>query len=440
MPHIAIEERSELNERTDEYVVTLNEHLMAPFVSNLSDLPPSEIKYYLALLLACIENEPNPEEHILLLGQVDALIRTVKNLNNEPHNAEENLARIIDALHDLIYVSKMKTPSHSMKKAIIGCVSSILSFIIGVIAGAAGFFIGLFGAPKYVENYQFTNSLNGAGLGIVTGWALGAFAGTRLVSVAAQSPFERKLEFCINSLEKVTKELPTKQPWNHYYEETKQYLLDTFFKDTPADEQQEVFEAFLASEQSFQVCTTSAKFIDKQLKGNLGHHFLIRYTINGVTDIPIAFDGREGLRTPNFVDQSETPRTVSGAKLFEMMVLDRELQVTNPWNLNFISKHYDIGSNDCRTFVDKILIGTNQAPTQISRFNSSIDKPLANHLVGPAMKFFSKTKETELHPFIKHFDDGRNHPEVRANRWEGKSKKKEPAVIAESLETVQPGL
>ena len=221
-------------------------------------------------------------------------------------------------------------------------------------------------------------------------------------------------------------ELQSKKTQKEYYEETKKYIMDTFCKKITLDaegkeqieetselEKEQLFNTFIESEQQkFQVCTTTAGYISKHLKGYLGHHTLIRYKINGIKNEPLEYVFGPK-KTPGYVDQYETERTVSGKKLFEMIMLDRTLQETHT-GLRNAGRTYEIGSNDCRNYVDKILIGTGQPPTLISRFNKTTDRFYASKIVAPLISFFSRTKETEFRPFLEHFKDG-NEPEIHTN-------------------------
>lgn len=382
-------------------------------LQNLKKLPPTEMHYYFALLVASIENEPNPEKHTHLIIKADEVIKKLNQYYEDIRNqAKPDLTEVTTALNELIIQSRMQATPHNVKMAILSVCSVVSGFIVGAIGAVSGFLAGL------LSNYNVTGNLRASGLGFITGLALGAYAGSRCPNMVFQSSFERKLEFCINSIDKVGKELPTKKLYEEYAAETKQYILDVFFEDTPEDEKEAAFNAFLESDnQQFQVSTTTAGFIDRELKGHLGHHNLIAYSINGKQDIPMEYGSR--YKTPGFFDQNESPRVVTGKKLFDMLVLDRILQETYEYTLNGFLKDYDIGSNDCRTYVDKLLIGTGQAPTQINRFNSTTDKWTGTHIIGPIVRFFSKTQEMELKPLIKHYKDDPNapDPEIKARKW-----------------------
>lgn len=387
-------------------------------LQHLKQLPPTELHYYFALLVASIENESNPERHTHLIVNAINVIKKLNQFYVDVHNqSKPDLTEVTTALNALILSSNMQTTSQKVKKAAIVVCSVVLGFIIGVVGIVVGLLGGLF------SDYTIIGNVRAAGLGFLTGLVLGAFVGVRCPDLVFQSSFERKLEFCINSIDKVAKELPFKKTHVEYEAETKQHILDVFFKDTPDAEKEAAFNAFLKSNnEHVQVSTTSAGFITAKLKGHLGHHNLIKYSINGKLDIPMEYGDR--IKTPGFFDQNEAPRVITGKKLFDMLVMDRMLQETYPYNAKDIVNDYDIGSNDCRTYIDKILIGTGQAPTQIKRFNPDIDKWSGTNIIGPIIRFFSKTKEMELMPFVKYYKQDPNDPDpvITARKWTGKKK------------------
>lgn len=391
-------------------------------LQNLKKLPPTELHYYFALLVSSIANESNPEQHTYLLVKANNVITKLNQFyrdieNESKSNKKPDLTKVTEAINALIISSKMQSIPHKMKKAALTVCSVLLGFIVGVAGAVAGTLGGLF------SDYTVIGNLRAAGLGFVSGLGLGAFVGARCPELVFQGSFERKLEFCINSIDKVGKELRFKKTHAEYEADTKQYILDVFFKNTPEADKEEAFKAFLKSDkEQIQVSTTTAGFISASLKGHLGHHNLIAYSINGRSAIPMEYGDR--IKTPSFFDQNESPRVVTGKKLFDMLLLDLMLQETYPYKFNDIVHDYDIGSNDCRTHVDKLLIGTGQCPTQIKRFNPEIDKWSATKIIGPIVRFFSKTKEMELMPFVRHYKKEVNEsdPVITARKWTGKKK------------------
>jgi hypothetical protein len=355
----------------------------------IKNLPSTEFNYYIAVLLASIKNEKNSKKYIYLLENINSLCKEVKNFYDRQLN-EQDIDPMINALNDLIKASSMKSIPHHIKRNLINVCSVVVCIITGFIGSIVGFTLGF-----------FSKILGGFSLGLLSGLAIGGLVGVRATNKLFQSDIDIKVEFAINNLARLQNELTDRKSIQEYEEDTKDYILKTFFSEIDDNEKEEHFERFLQSNQEFEICTTSAGHIAKSLKGNLGHHALIRFKINGVKHIPIEFGDR--LKTPNFVDQSETKRVVSGQKLFEMLILDRRLQESHGGTSNAI-KIYDIGSDDCRTYVDKILIGTGQDPTKIGRFSKN-DTTIGRKIVEPLITFFSKIKQDELHTLLENPDD-----------------------------------
>lgn len=361
----------------------------------LSTLPFNEITYYMNVLLASIKNGKNPERHIELLQKTIPLINAVRMFYDDPENIATNIEAVNQAINTLISVSNMKTLPHTIKRALFGICGAIMAILAGVTLGFSGLLVGVF------SNYTIIGNIRGAGLGFLSGLAIGILIGSRCPTKLFQSTIDTKVEFCCDNILRLQGELTGRKTIQQYELDTKKYIQDTFFKDT--SDKEEAFNNFLINTQKFQVCTKTAGHVSKQLKGHLGHHTLIRFSINNVTDLPIEFGDRN--RTPKNVDQSEKYREVSGQVLFKMLSLDRMLQETHESNITNGLRIYDIGSDDCRTYVDKILLGTGQDPTKIGRFNPKNDSIIGRKVVGPLIGFFSKTNETDLHGLIDNPND-----------------------------------
>ena len=377
---------------TTNQTETETQTLINTIKTSLSTLPFNEFTYYMNVLLASIKKEKNPEKHIELLQKALPLIGAVRTFYTDPENIEANIVTVNEAVKALITVSNMKTLPHKMKKALFGICGAIMAILAGVILGLSGFLVGVF------SNYTIIGNIRGAGLGFLSGLAIGILIGSRGPMKLFQSAINTKIEFCCSNILRLQGELTERKSIEHYKLETKKYIINQFFEG-----KESLFNDFLTSEQQFQVCTTTAGHFSKRLKGHLGHHTLIRFSINNVTHLPIEFGDRK--RTPIHVDQSEKPRNVTGQVLFEMLSLDRMLQDTHESNFTNGLRLYDIGSDDCRTYVDKILLGTGQDPTKIGRFNPQNDSIIGRRVVGPLIGFFSKTKETDLHGLIENPND-----------------------------------
>lgn len=403
-------------------------------LNNLKMLPPTELHYYFALLVASIENESNREKYVHLIDNANIAVEQLNKFYGDVNNqGKADLEPVLNAINALIISSKTQNISHKIKKAILAVCSVLLGLVIGTVGAAVGFLGGL------LSDYTIIGNIRSSGFGFLTGMLIGAFIGSRTIDLIFQSSFERKLEFCMMHLHKVGKELLSKKTYQEYEAQTKQFVLDTFFKETPEAEKEAAFNAFLSStKEQFQVSTTTAGFVSSALKGHVGHHTLIAYSINGKYHIPMEF-GIKAKKTPSFFDQNESKRVVTGKKLFDMLVLNNILQETYEYTFKGILIDYDLGSNDCRTYVDKLLIGTNQAPTRLPRFNSKIDKFTGNYIIGPIVRFFSKTNEMEMAPLIPHYKADPNEPDpvLTERKWTGRKKEARIVEEASDLPTVR---
>lgn len=371
--------------------------LIANVKTELNELPANEFTYYMAMLLVSIQSEAQPGKNRHVLEKTLPLIQNIKQFYNDPENLEQNIIQVTHAVNELINASATSTLSRKSKNALLKLCGAVLAMVTGITFGMAGLTAGLF-----LQNSLIVN-VKGAGLGLLSGFTIGALIGYRSPTKLFCSSLDIKLSFCIDSITRLRDELKDRKTQEEYQIETKKYILDTFFVNVPEELKEAAFTEYLTKDQEFQICTNSAGHISASLKGHLGHHSLIRFKINGIKDIPIEFGDR--IKTPNHVDQFEKPRKVSGQILFEMLTLDRMLQDTHKSTIKNAIRLYDIGSDDCRTYVDKILIGTGQEPTKIGRFSHQNDTFIGRKLVAPVIGFFSKTNEKDLHRLIDNPED-----------------------------------
>lgn len=387
----------------------------------IKNLPPHELSYYLALLAAAIHNETSPEKHIRLLVSLNDLSTALDDFYKNARTPEQmttKLEGLAVCLNTLIMHAKTETLPRKMQKIILNICAAVTAFVSGIIGGILGLTIGIFSQLNFFK---------GAYLGLVAGLVIGSTIGFRIPGQLFFEKFPAKLEFILTGIKKTSAELensidkifisplsmgtdnPYAEPsYNFYQNETKKYIIDTFFKESIDKEAS--FSVFLQSPQSFRVCSKQASYLGGNFKGSAGHHLFIKFKINGLYDIPIEFGERK--RTPKWADQAETERQVSGQKLFAMLALDRQLQETHVMDLKFECESFQAGDNDCLTYVDKILIGTQQSPTKMKRFVASIDTWAGDKIIGNLFRLFRKTAETELDAVTPSYTDG-NDPQVQ---------------------------
>lgn len=386
--------------------------LRIDLITNLKQLPPTELHYYFTVLFASIEREPNPQQHIdLIIKMNDALIGLNQYFKGNEESKEAGLVKVFAAINALVLASEVNSAPQQLKKVILAFCSLACGVVLGIVGAVSGVVGGL------LSDYTIVGNIRASVVGFLPGLVIGGYVGSRFPYKLSQSNLINELTFCINGIIKVSNELPSKNTYGHYEQETKKYILEQFFKATPKAEQDAEFKKFLEStDQQFTVCTTTAGFISPVYKGYVGHHNLIKFSINGVTHTPMEYGDR--LKTPTFFDQEESSRLVSGRKLFDMLVLDRIMQETNKYTkLNFI-RYFEMGSKDCQTYINKLLIGTGQAPTQIPRFNSIIDKEAGTKVIGPLIRFFTPVRDDTVHRLVKDYiKPETKDPVLYMRRW-----------------------
>jgi hypothetical protein len=362
----------------------------------IDNLPPNELNFYLVLLLETIKEELDKEKLNLvmiknLMSKTDLLIDALKNCYNDKENDELRLS-LAKALKDLVDTSALYTFPKKVKLALL----NICGLVIAAIASLTGGLITSIAAMA-AKNPTVPWFRRGE-LGFFSGSSVGLIAGYRAPRIALRSKIDIKIQHCLDHIQRVVGELKERKTQEDYYKQTKKQLFEKYFTGTDEEKEQQ-FTHFLQTEQAFQVCTTTAGHITKDLKGYLGHHALIRFKISNIAG-HIEYGYNE---VPAFVDQCEPERQVTGEKLFEMLMLHNQLRETHLTTLRAAISFYQAGNNDCRTYIDKILIGTHQIPSKVGRFGK-LDKPIAQSLVGPLMEYVSDLPAAALHSLIDNSD------------------------------------
>lgn len=124
------------------------------------------------------------------------------------------------------------------------------------------------------------------------------------------------------------------------------------------------------------------------MKGVIGHHSFIKFAINNTGKTKtIEFGGPSDLETD--ISQIEARKT-TGAQLIRMLAMHRLLQQEYSLslkNLPTIFQRYVAGTNDCHTYVDKILQAVGEPPSKITRFLKQDNA--FGRVIGSLFQFFS---------------------------------------------------
>jgi hypothetical protein len=355
-------------------------------VTIIKKLPHTEFNYYLVLLLAIVDEESEQQRKEALLVKIDNYVTHLKTFYHAPETAL--LPPVISALVELNTIAQTRTLFQQILRYFLNIVGVLFAIVAGIIGGLLGIGAGLFFHPNPLKGL-----LAGMQVGLVVGMTLGYRFPTKFVRFA----YNEKLDVCLASLNKLTKKLDETFAVQYFKckKTIKKQIKRDFLPEAADDIEREVnFTNFLNSPQFFQVCTAPSGLVDRQLDGTLGHHALIRYHINGKVGIPMEFGNRNG--SPRWVLQAECSRKVTGQVLFDMLVLDMMLIESHPKNMEFILKDFRVGDNDCLTYVNKILVGTHQAPASIRRFSEEKDSWIGLTVIRPCVEFIRSIPDEDM--------------------------------------------
>ncbi|MFO2969789.1 hypothetical protein SCN92_14955 [Legionella pneumophila serogroup 1] len=335
------------------------------------DLPAGEFKYYLYILLESIKSQNVPSRHeflAVLLKLLDTLhklkkLKTPNFLDNQCPSSQL-LNELVLHFSELQRVAKTHDFAAQVMVILLhigGIISAVsLSVVGGLLGGILGFVNGL---CEYKPVIGFL-------VGTFTGTVFGGLFGFRAPKKLFKNEVQRQIKFGLDgldeSLDNIIQEYssamfsPNKiKPFAFYLDEVEREIKKLFNDDSE-------YEEFLNHEVDYEINSFLASFIGESLlHGCVGHHAYIKINIRNCEYL-IEF-------TPQPSDTNEVPaqsetRTVSGKKIVEMLAYHKKLQETNAPTASFIVTKMKPGDNDCFSYVNKILIGTNQQGATIKRF------------------------------------------------------------------------
>lgn len=350
-----------------------NENIVQ-FHNKIMGLPTSDLKYYLYLLLFSI-NKVNTEYTRSVLECALEFTDCYQDLFLKKENPEALIDQIYylnKRFEELATTAGTNTNMVRINQAILNIGGSIagvaFGIVGGVIGGISGFARGLWNQEALWE-YSWT--------GTFVGWFIGAAIGYRSPKKFLKDPLFRQVKFALDGLDGAVDRTKTIEDLTqtYYKEQAYQNLLTEYF-----DNDTNKLDEYLNSDEvEYEIGTFGAEFVSPRLAGSLGHHAFIRVPING------KYLGMEF--TPSPSDYTKTPiqseiRTVSGKKILEMYGFHLSLQRTDSLTTEYMLTQLKSGERDCKSYVDKLLIGTSQKPTQIMRYHET-DNP-----AGYAVRFF----------------------------------------------------
>lgn len=358
-------------------------------------VPFDEIKYYLLLTYSAII-EKNDDQYDPLLDELEQLSLKLSDLLSHNNGlSEETLTDICLHYQNLRTLSKTKGMGIKVGYALINLGSVLLAVLTGTVGTLSGVASGLIRSV-----WEFSNPFKNTFFGLVIGFSFGATVGFRAPKKLLKNEFTRQLMFSINGISNCLKQIQQESflPIIVYKQEILNELLTRCF-----DEDKTALEEFLQAEHTIEIATFKAQFLSETLEGYLGHHACIKIDVPELKEVKLI----EFSSSPSNFSQRDTSQTekrqVTGEKIVEMLALHAQLQVNHTCNLAYQLTKMKPGENDCFSYVNKILLGTNQKATELRRFDGR-ENWVGQNIIG----FFTK----KLSPFSQEVFDGYEYDTV----------------------------
>jgi hypothetical protein len=370
---------------------------------NSAHLPAAEIKYYLFLLVTAIK-EKNDIKNQNFLAELLELISALQRLHEmsaqETHNTESLNAlfnKIGNHFIQLGTIAETHNFTATVKNHLLNAAGVVFALVCGVVGGVIGGIAGFVRGMWHLK--PFTGFLVGLGMGIL----MGGLFGFRVPKKLCKNEMQRQIKFALDGvegcLESIQKEVSavsffsTKvKPFAVYLKEVEEEIKALF-----SDEIE--FKRFLDSEVDYEINSLVATFIgDSMLEGYVGHHSYIKINIKDAQYL-IEF-APEPSDLSKMRSQTEK-RVATGRMLIDMLAYHRKLQETHICDNNYILTKAKPGDTDCFSYVNKVLIGTNQKATTLKRF---LDMSTVGHIFGNVVE--------QLSPFKPEFFHEKNASEI----------------------------
>jgi len=343
---------------------------------HITELPTCELKYHLWLLVAALRGANNALNNQLAEAAIKFCEQSTHLLKASEQSSEKSqcLTHTRASLDQLIQISGIKQPSIQRQQYFLNVQGVLLGMMFAVIASGIG---GVAGTGRAINRNE--NLLRYFFIGLATGFFLGLAAGYRIPKKLFKDPVVRQFKFALNGLEECFNFLA--RPHKSLTDEMLK-IQQTYFC-RPYDLTQ-----FSQQIVHYEILTFKAQFFSPTLEGYVGHHACIKITIAG-QKIPLEYSLGSSDIQAGKPSQVEV-RKVTGAKIIEMIAFHHFLQQSHACNSRDILTKMKPGDRDCFNYINLLLLGTNQAVTQLKRFDTH-DKFIGRNIVC----FFI----TELGPF-----------------------------------------
>ncbi len=344
-----------------------------------------EGRYYLLHIYEYLLKSQRSDEEVEAIAQ--HLIHLIQNINDikNPENSLDKQFKAATLISENYEALAKEVGTNGIlykaKQAILGLGGFVLGLVLGTFSAVIGAVsLGI----SDIKNFRLPS---GFFIGGFTGFLVGLVIGMRTPHGLLKEKEKRLLQHTVHKLGSTFESLYNSVE-NDYVTDIKQELLTDYFAgDT------EQFNKFLKEKQQYEILGVEAVFISPTLKGSAGHHSLIKFSINGNEEKPKLIElGLPSDKETEF-SQRET-RETTGEQLVRMLALDRSLQ--SQYEIRFdnligLLSRYDVGVNDCHTYVDKILISVGEPESLGTRFTP--EDTFIGRLIGNAINFFRAAPE-----------------------------------------------
>lgn len=325
------------------------------FHDTIMRIPSSDLKYHLYLLLVSLTNI-NTEYTRAVLDKAQKLSDYLA-CPLKKDKDEAVLALYFEGLVNTAGINNNKT---IIIQGIINICGAVLGFASGLlgslIGGICGFARGVSKRDSLWE-YLWT--------GLVVGGFLGAAIGFRSPNKLLNNPLFNQIKSALNGLVNTYVRLHARDELKLGYEEKAYSIL---LKDYFYNNKIELDNYLNTSEVSYEIATFGAEFISQKLAGSIGHHFFIKIPIKDkFFGIELSLSPSDYIKTPVQLEK----RVVTGRKVLEMIGLHLSLEKIDYLSPRYIAFKLKFGEIDCMSYINKILIGTSQESTYLSRYHES---------------------------------------------------------------------
>lgn len=370
----------------------MNVQLLNQSESEINLLPSAEIKYYLHLTFLLVKERYHELSDDFINDFANFISQLNKFYSTEENTDPTTFDDVVKSYKAMLASSQINTNSYLIQIHLIQIGSAFTAILFGMLGSLIGGICGL------ARGLWQLKPISGTLLGLMTGFYIGSALGFRAPKRLLKDPLLRQIKYALDGIEQGVKDLQEAKTINDYINEQKTFLIKNYFQN---DYQQ--YEKFLKDDITFEIKTYKASFIQEAaLYGYIGQHIYIKINI-GQNERLIEFSP-EPTDTSDPTDQCEV-RTVKGSTIVQMLALHEKLIKTHDGgDLSFILKKMKPGEVDCFSYINKILLGTNQKTTQNSRHYGM-------NAIGRAIGFFSEYFSPFNEEYLRkaHKDDN-SHP------------------------------